>query len=305
MPGAVQGSDIAGTIVKVGSGVTRVSLHPMTRRLTLWQFKSGDRVASLYRTGAFAEYACYPAISTLHIPDSLTYEEACTLPLGITTAAMGIFRRLPYHLNTHLTDRKTIVVWGASGSVGNYAVQLAKLIGLRVIGVAGAGVAMAKLAGADVVVDYRQGQTHAQILEALEGEELQYSFDAVSEGGTTSALASLYSPSTKDARMVLVLYPSEELPSFIDYLQTSVFSCYGEEQKFGTRILPASPEDKAFAEKFFPWLEERLKEGKIKPNRITVVPGGLEGVKEGFRRMREKEVSGEKLVFRIAETPGL
>ena len=218
---------------------------------------------------------------------------------------MGIFRRLPYHLNTHLTERKTLVVWGASGSVGNYAVQLAKIIGLRVIGVAGAGASIAKLAGSDVVVDYRQGQAHAQIIEALEGEELQYSFDAVSEGGTTSSLASLYKPSTKDARMVLVLYPSEQLPSFIDYLQTSVFSCYGEEQKFGPRVLPASPEDKAFAGEFFPWLEEKLREGRIKANRITVVPGGLAGVTEGFRRMREKEVSGEKLVFRIAETPGL
>ena len=44
---------------------------------------------------------------------------------------------------------------------------------------------------------------------------------------------------------------------------------------------------------------------KITPNKITVVPGGLAGVKEGFRRMREKEVSGEKLVFRVSETPGL
>jgi NADPH:quinone reductase-like Zn-dependent oxidoreductase len=236
----------------------------------------------------------------------MTYEEACTLPLGITTAAMGIFRRLGNDLDTHLTEKKTIVVWGASGSVGNYAVQLAKLIGLRVIAVAGKGASMAKIAGADVVVDYRQGQAHAQILEALEGEKLQFGFDGVSENGTTKQLASLINSDVKDAKIVLVLYPSEELPSHITYPQTSVFSCYGEEQKFGARILPAVPEDRAFAEKFFPKLEEWLKEGnKIKPNKITVVPGGLEGVKEGFRRMREGEVSGEKLVFRVADTPGL
>lgn len=236
----------------------------------------------------------------------MTFEEASTLPLGITTAAMSIFRRLPYSLDTHLTEKKTLVIWGASGSVGNYAVQLAKLIGLRVIAVAGKGASMAKIAGADVVVDYRQGQAHAQILEALEGEKLQYAFDGVSENGTTKQLASLIAPDVKGARMVLVLYPSEELPSHIQYLQTSVFSCYGEEQKFGTRILPAVPEDMAFAERFFPKLEEWLEEGnKIMPNKITVVPGGLEGVKEGFRRMRDKEVSGEKLVFRIADTPGL
>jgi NADPH:quinone reductase-like Zn-dependent oxidoreductase len=235
----------------------------------------------------------------------LSFEEASTIPLGIATAAMGIFRRLPYHLDTQLTSPKTIVVWGASGSVGNYAVQLAKLIGLRVIGVAGAGTSIAKIAGADIVVDYRQGQAIAQIKEALDGEKLQYAFDGVSENGTTKALASLFDESTQDARIVMVLYPDEELPSFISYPQTSVFSIYGEEQKFGPRVIPASPEDKAFAGKFFVKLEEWLKEGKIKPNKITVVPDGLAGIPEGFRRMREQLVSGEKLVYRIDETPGL
>lgn len=219
---------------------------------------------------------------------------------------MGIFRRLPYHLDTKLTTPKTLVVWGASRSVGQYAVQLAKIIGLRVIGVAGAGGPVAKLSGADVVVDYRQGQALAQIKEALGDEKLQYAFDAVSENGTTGQIASLISPDTKDARIVLVLYPSEKLPEYIQYPQTSVYSCYGEELRVGERVLPANLEDKEFALKFFPRLVEWLREGgKIIPNKIAVVPGGLEGVKEGFRRMREKEVSGEKLVFRIAETPGL
>jgi NADPH:quinone reductase len=249
----------------------------------------------------------YPALTTFHIPDSLSFEEAATLPLGITTAAMGIFRRLPYDLEDTSPKNKTIVVWGASGSVGNFAVQLAKLIGLRVIAVAGAGAPVAKIAGADIVVDYRQGQANKQILEALNGEKLQYAFDAVSEGGTTKQLASLIEPGTKDARIVMVLYPgpNDDLPDFIEYLQTSVFSCYGEEQKFGPRTLPASPEDKAFTGRFFPKLEQWLKEGKITPNKITVVPGGLAGVSEGFRRMRDKEVSGEKLVFRVSDTPGL
>jgi NADPH:quinone reductase-like Zn-dependent oxidoreductase len=268
------------------------------------KFKPNDRVASLNKVGAFAEYAVYPALTTFHIPPSLSYEEAATLPLGITTAAMGLFRRLPFTLDSKVTH-KTIVVWGASGSVGNYAVQMAKIIGLKVIAVAGGGSPIAKIAGADVVVDYRQGQVHAQIKQALNGEKLQYAFDAVSENGTIEQVSSLIESDTDDARVVLVLFPHDEVPEYISFVQTSVFSCYGLEQKFGPRILPASPEDKAFAAKFFERLEEWLREGRIIPNKITVVPGGLEGVKEGFRRMRDKEVSGEKLVFRISETPGL
>lgn len=217
---------------------------------------------------------------------------------------MGLFRRLPYNLDSRVRN-KTLLVWGASGSVGNYAVQMAKMIGLKVIAVAGAGAQIAKIAGADVVVDYRQGQVHAQIIEALHGEKLQYAFDGVSENGTVEQIASLIEPGTEDARVVLVLYPSGKLPGHISYLQTTVFSIYGEEQKFGDKTLPAVPEDKAFAEKFFPTLERWLVEGRITPNKITVVPGGLAGVTEGFRRMRDKQVSGEKLVFRVAETPGL
>jgi NADPH:quinone reductase-like Zn-dependent oxidoreductase len=270
------------------------------------QFKPGDRVAGTFRTGAFAEYASYPELSTFHIPGTLTFEEACTIPLGLTTAAMGIYRRLGYPLDKPITERKTIVVWGASGSVGQYAVQLAKLVGLRVIGVAGAGAPVAKISGCDVVVDYRQGQTLAQIKQALDDEQLQHGFDAVSEPPTTSQLASLIAPSTKDAKVVMVLYPHEPLPTHIQYLQTSVFSIYGEEVRHGANVVPAMPEDTEFAKRFFPALEGWLREGgKIIPNKITIVEGGLEGVREGFRRMREKEVSGEKLVFRIAETPGV
>src|SRR5262245_38453396 len=101
-------------------------------------------------SGAFAEYAAFPVLSTFRIPDTVSYEEAATLPLGITTAAMALFRRLPFSLDSR-AQKQTIVVWGASSSVGLYTVQIAKLIGLRVIGVAGAGCDVAKRAGADVV----------------------------------------------------------------------------------------------------------------------------------------------------------
>jgi NADPH:quinone reductase-like Zn-dependent oxidoreductase len=218
---------------------------------------------------------------------------------------MGIFRRLGLDLTSKVSKPQTIVVWGASGSVGSFAVQLAKIVGLRVIAVAGAGIPAAKAVGADVTIDYRQGNAVEKIKEALKGEKLQFAFDGVSEGGTIEQLTELFDPETKGPKIVLVLYPSGPLPDYIEYPQTSVFSLYGEEQKFGTKVLPASPEDKAFAERFFPQLEQWLKEGKITPNKVTIVPNGLAGVSEGFQRMRDKKVSGEKLVFRISDTPGL
>src|SRR5271156_5959877 len=162
----------------------------------------------------------------------MSFEEAATIPLGLTTAAMGIFCRLPLEVTTRLTERKTLLVWGAATSVGQFAVQMAKIVGLRVIGVAG-NAEVAKTAGCDVVIDYRQGDTIAKIRQALEGEKLQWAFDAVSEGGTMEAITELFEPGTPDPILVLVLWPTSKLPDWISYLDTNVFSVYGEEQLLG------------------------------------------------------------------------
>lgn len=164
----------------------------------------------------------------------MSFEEAATIPLGLTTSAMGIFRRLPLKVTTRLTERKTLLIWGAATSVGQFAVQMAKIVGLRVIGVAG-NAAVAKEAGCDVVIDYRSGNPLAQIREALGEEKLQWAFDAVSEGGTMEAIVELFDPATPDPILVLVLWPTSKLPDFISYPDTSVFSVYGEEQLLGVR----------------------------------------------------------------------
>jgi NADPH:quinone reductase len=247
------------------------------------------------------EYATYPALTTFHIPDSLSFEEAATIPLGITIAAMGIFRRLSYDLDSMAAETKDHCcvlqeVWVVSPCNSPRLSDWGLL--QSQVPVAPSPVQMSW---------WIIGKVNNQILEALKGEKLHYAFDTVSENGTTKQLASLIEPGMKVATIVIVLYPglNDDLPEFIQYLRMSVFSCNGEEQKFGPQTLPASPKDKEFVGHFFPMLEQWLKEGKITPNKISVVPGGLAGVLEGFRRMRDEEVGWEKLVFRIAETPGL
>lgn len=62
------------------------------------------------------------------------------------------------------------------------------------------------------------------------------------------------------------------------------------------------PEDSAFATVYYRHAGEWLESGELRPMKITVVPGGLGGVEEGLRRLKEGEVRGEKLVYRVAET---
>ena len=74
----------------------------------------------------------------------------------------------------------------------------------------------------------------------------------------------------------------------------------GSEQK--PLIIPAREEDARFMDMFVPVAEGLLKEGKIKTHPASVRPGGLAGVLEGLQEMREGKVSGEKLVYRVADT---
>lgn len=97
----------------------------------------------------------------------------------------------------------------------------------------GSGGTSGGASGADVVIDDRERDVLREIRKALRKENLQYALDAVSENGTTGQIADLISPDTEDARIVLVLYPTEKLPDYIQYPQTSVYSCYGEELRLG------------------------------------------------------------------------
>jgi len=134
------GLDAAGEIEAVGPNVTR--------------FKQGDRVfadAFLYRNGAFAEYLCAREKAFLSIPAGMTFEEAATLPHSANLAVQGL--RLRNGRTIKAGDR--VLIDGASGNVGPFAVQIAKSRGAEVTGVARTEkLDFVRSLGADHVIDY-------------------------------------------------------------------------------------------------------------------------------------------------------
>jgi len=130
----VPGLDVAGTVMNVGSAVTR--------------FAPGDEVYGVAK-GSFAEYAAAREDKLALKPAGLTWEQAAAVPVSGLTAFQGV------HDSGRLAPGQKLLVIGASGGVGSYAVQLGKAHGAEVTGVCStAKVELVRSLGADHVIDY-------------------------------------------------------------------------------------------------------------------------------------------------------
>lgn len=219
----ILGSEFSGDVETIGKSVTK--------------FKEGDKVFG-YRgqsMGTYAEYFVVPEKSVVALkPGNITYEEAAAVPGG-SMVALFILRKLNIHKG------QKILVVGASGGNGNFAVQIAKNYGAEVTGVCGTNrVDFIKALGADKVIDYTKEDF------TNNGEKYDIILDVLGRTGFSKCKNSL----TENGKYVLVSFKVKQL---LQMMWTSIFSS----KKVICVLSPQKPEDLLTVCKM-------IEEGKIK-----------------------------------------
>ncbi|HEV2270982.1 MAG TPA: NAD(P)H-quinone oxidoreductase [Steroidobacteraceae bacterium] len=148
----IPGLEVAGEVVRVGTGVTDPAV--------------GARVCALLAGGGYAEYVTAPAVQCLPVPQGLSMEEAGVLPETFFTVYYNVFMR------SRLRRGETLLVHGGSSGIGTTAIMLAKALGARVITTAGSAqkCAACRALGADLAINYKEEDFVARTLEWTEGQ---------------------------------------------------------------------------------------------------------------------------------------
>ncbi|PSS05207.1 chaperonin 10-like protein [Coniella lustricola] len=299
--GTKLGCDFAGVVEAVGPGVTK--------------FVKGDRVcgfafnAKNLERGGFGEYIFTPAEPiNMKIPDNLSFEEAATLGVGVTTVGQGLYQFLELPLPSKpLAEPIPILINGGSTATGILGIQYAKASNLTVHATASPhNFDYLRSLGADHLYDYHtETDTLAAQIRAATNNSLAYAWDCITtrESMRLAALSLSDKPGVEGAYGVLTAYDRE----FVQGLNPNVkkvgltmgYTAFGEGVKRSVYTWHPSREDWEFGKMFWELSEKLLADGTIKPARYEVNRGGerLEGVQKGLDELKSGKVSGVKLVY--------
>ncbi|KAJ0146832.1 Uncharacterized protein HZ326_10529 [Fusarium oxysporum f. sp. albedinis] len=295
-PGLIAGCDFAGTVEDPNGS----------------DWKKGQRVggwvhgATFEGIGSFAEYMNIEASLVFGVPDNISLQQASTISLAFATATQAMYQHLslpePYQSKE---DRVDFLVYGASTSVGLYALQLGKLSGLRVIAVASSkNHDLLKRQGAEVTVDYHDEDWVGRVKEITEGK-LRYALDNIADGGSPEKVARCLAHSAGSQLIALSPLDKESLHTVNPYVNAESMLAFtvfgrslGDEYTVFDNTGPETPAEKRAWEKYLRLVTKMLEQGDLETNPVREV-GTLDNVTEAFQLSREGKLSAEKAVLRV------
>ena len=196
----ISGCDISGEVARSGSLVKnhkpgdKVLIAPGISDGTCEYCATGwDSLCESYKIigyetqGGYAEYAVVPSDNVLPIPDNLSFEEAASVPLVFMTAWHMLATR------ARLNAGETVLVWAAGSGVGSAAIQVAKVLGAKVIASAGSDEKLekAKKIGADWVVNHHTQDVPAEVKRVTNGRKANVVFDHIGQATWEKSMRSM------------------------------------------------------------------------------------------------------------------
>lgn len=285
---AVVGSDVAGLVAKVGSGVSNM-LQPGSRVIA---FASSFYQGGSPDYGACQEYVLAQAEGVTLLPDALSFEQGAIFPLAVLTALSG-WKTIGIPIDSKFTpeEKQAVLIWGGASSVGTFAVQSAKILGLTVYATASTkNHKYLKSLGADAVFDYNAADVVSKVVSHVgqDGVTLQMAYCAA-EGSLQPTLDVL--EKTKGNAVAKVAYAPP--------LHPGAPTLEGVDIKF--IMSPRDPVERNnhIYKCFNVWLRKGLDSATVVPSpRIQVETGGLEGLNKALDLLKAG-VSATKLVVTI------
>ncbi|KIJ68037.1 hypothetical protein HYDPIDRAFT_37606 [Hydnomerulius pinastri MD-312] len=285
---AILGNEAAGEVEAVGEGVK--------------EFKKGDKVfhqgtmSNNYAT--FQEYVLVPAEIAVKLPSNITLDQAASLPVCVATAVIPLYSPAPVGIGFkapwdggrgQFTGQPALVLGGAT-SVGQYAIQFARLSGFSPIITTASphSTALLKSLGATHVIDRNTPASEfAAEVAKITTLPIPLVYDGVSHEDTQQLGYDILAPG---GHIILV-----------------IGSQIKEQEGSGKKIVGVfgsvhMPDNRAVGRALANHLPALIEAGEIIPNQVEIVPGGLDGVVPGLERLKNNLVSGKKLVVHPRET---
>jgi NADPH:quinone reductase-like Zn-dependent oxidoreductase len=245
--------------------------------------------------GAFSSVVIAKAHIAARIDSDLSFADASTLGVGITTVGQALYQALGLRLPPAVVEEPTsILIYGASTATGTLAVQFAKLGGLKVYATASPrNFDLLKSLGADEVFDYNDPECGSKI-RAASNDSLYLVLDNISEHNSPDICAAAISSA---GGRYTGLRSNGQFPR-ADVFATFTMGYTAIGQEF-SKMYPRNQSDVEFATRFWKVSQDLINEGKIKPHPAEVREGGLQAIPQGLADLKEGRVSGAKLVYTL------